>query len=56
MFSAYRFSAKYAFPPKNGPVPDRGANAYARSQRRRRTWGVAIFSPAVAVGSGLNEG
>ncbi|MCC6124644.1 MAG: hypothetical protein IT426_06765 [Pirellulales bacterium] len=28
MFSAYRLSAKYVFTPKNGPVPDRGVNAY----------------------------
>ena len=28
MFSACGLSAKYVFPPKNGPVPDRGVNAY----------------------------
>jgi hypothetical protein len=31
MFSAYRLSAKYVFPPKNGPVPDWAVNAYATS-------------------------
>ena len=31
MFSACRLSAKYVFPPKNGPVPDWAVNAYRLS-------------------------
>ena len=31
MFSAYQLSAKYVFPPKNGPVPDWAVNAYKKS-------------------------
>ncbi|MCC6125306.1 MAG: hypothetical protein IT426_10115 [Pirellulales bacterium] len=34
MFSAYRLSAIYVIPPKNGPVPDRGVNAYDKIERR----------------------
>ncbi|MCC6127068.1 MAG: hypothetical protein IT426_19075 [Pirellulales bacterium] len=33
MFSAYRLSAKYVISPKNGPVPDRGANAYESASK-----------------------
>ena len=30
MFSAQRLSEKYAFSPKNGPVPERPVNAYRK--------------------------